>query len=185
MSRLATKHVQPAATTTVTPTDVSTLLEEDFIGFAVSPTTGEKRMDLATDSTAPSAAIPATATPTTATTTQDNAISPSTMAATAATATAATATATAATAAAATTTLQDPTKPFSMSDIDDDDSSDDEGDGVYDEIPLSDMTFLEEEQKYTYPCPCGDLFELFVEDLDDGEDIAYCPSCSLKIRVLS
>ena len=183
MSSLATKHVQPAATTTVTPTDVSTLLEEDFIGFAVSPTTGEKRMDLATDSTAPSAAIPATATSTTATTTQDNAISPSTMAATAATATAATAAA--ATAAAAATTLQDPTKPFSMSDIDDDDSSDDEGDGVYDEIPLSDMTFLEEEQKYTYPCPCGDLFELFVEDLDDGEDIAYCPSCSLKIRVLS
>jgi diphthamide biosynthesis protein 3 len=109
------------------------------------------------------------------------------MAAATAIAAAATATAAAATAiaAAATTTLQDPTKPFSMSDIDDDDSSDDEGDGVYDEIPLSDMTFLEEEQKYTYPCPCGDLFELFVEDLDDGEDIAYCPSCSLKIRVLS
>ena len=82
-------------------------------------------------------------------------------------------------------TFQDPTKPFLMSDIDDGDSSDDEGDGVYDEIPLSDMTFLEEEQKYTYPCPCGDLFELFVEDLDDGEDIVYCPSCSLKIRVLS
>ena len=66
---------------------------------------------------------------------------------------------------------------------DDDESTEDESNGVYDEIPLSDMTFNEDEGKYTYPCPCGDLFELFLEDLEDGEDIAYCPSCSLKIRV--
>jgi len=55
---------------------------------------------------------------------------------------------------------------------------------MYDDIPLSDMTFDEGEQKYTYPCPCGDIFELFLDDIEAGEDIAYCPSCSLKIRVL-
>ena len=26
--------------------------------------------------------------------------------------------------------------------------------------------------------------ELFLDDIEAGEDIAYCPSCSLKIRVL-
>jgi hypothetical protein len=81
--------------------------------------------------------------------------------------------------------VHDSNKPFSMSDISEDDSDDEnESDDVYDEIPLSDMTFVEDEGKYTYPCPCGDLFEIFLEDLEDGEDIAYCPSCSLKIRVL-
>ena len=49
---------------------------------------------------------------------------------------------------------------------------------------LADMTFNEAEQLYTYLCPCGDLFEITLEELYDGEDIAPCPSCSLKIRVL-
>ena len=65
------------------------------------------------------------------------------------------------------------------------DSSDEDDSGsVYDEIPLDEMEFEEAEGKYTYPCPCGDLFEIYLEDLQDGEDIAYCPSCSLKIKVL-
>ncbi|KAI8333535.1 hypothetical protein BC941DRAFT_401025 [Chlamydoabsidia padenii] len=54
----------------------------------------------------------------------------------------------------------------------------------YDEIEIEDMDFNEDEQVYTYPCPCGDKFEIFVDDLRDGEDIARCPSCSLIIRVI-
>ena len=45
------------------------------------------------------------------------------------------------------------------------------------------MKFEKDEEKYTYPCPCGDLFEIYLEDLDDGEDLAYCPSCSLKVTI--
>jgi diphthamide biosynthesis protein 3 len=57
-------------------------------------------------------------------------------------------------------------------------------DAVYEEVALSDMTYDPAEQLYTYLCPCGDLFEISLEDLHDGEDIAPCPSCTLKIRVL-
>ncbi|KAI9306382.1 CSL zinc finger-domain-containing protein, partial [Cunninghamella echinulata] len=51
-------------------------------------------------------------------------------------------------------------------------------------IEIEDMEFDEDEQVYTYPCPCGDKFEIFLDDLKDGEDIARCPSCSLIIRVI-
>ncbi|CAO0792728.1 unnamed protein product [Mucor circinelloides] len=54
----------------------------------------------------------------------------------------------------------------------------------YDEIEIEDMEFNEEEQLYTYPCPCGDKFEIYVDDLRDGDDVARCPSCSLIIRVI-
>ncbi|KAI9267879.1 hypothetical protein BDA99DRAFT_435581 [Phascolomyces articulosus] len=54
----------------------------------------------------------------------------------------------------------------------------------YDEIEIEDMEFDEDEQIYTYPCPCGDKFEISIEDLQDGEDVARCPSCSLIIRVI-
>ncbi|KAI8645486.1 hypothetical protein BD408DRAFT_315068, partial [Parasitella parasitica] len=54
----------------------------------------------------------------------------------------------------------------------------------YDEIEIEDMDFNEEEQKYTYPCPCGDNFEIYIDDLQDGDDIARCPSCSLIIQVI-
>ncbi|KAI8997146.1 diphthamide biosynthesis protein Dph3 [Pilobolus umbonatus] len=54
----------------------------------------------------------------------------------------------------------------------------------YDEVEIEDMDFNEEEQLYTYPCPCGDRFEIYVDDLRDGEDIARCPSCSLMLRVI-
>ena len=55
---------------------------------------------------------------------------------------------------------------------------------VYEEVPIADMKYDAEEQLYTYLCPCGDLFEITLEDLLDGEDIAPCPSCTLRIRVL-
>ena len=56
--------------------------------------------------------------------------------------------------------------------------------GIYEDVPLADMNYEEDEQRYTYQCPCGDLFEIFLEELHDGEDIAHCPSCTLKVRVI-
>ena len=57
-------------------------------------------------------------------------------------------------------------------------------DEIYDEIEIEDMTFDKTLQIYHYPCPCGDRFEIYIEDLRDGNEIAVCPSCSLQIRVI-
>ncbi|KAI9276176.1 hypothetical protein BY458DRAFT_506589 [Sporodiniella umbellata] len=54
----------------------------------------------------------------------------------------------------------------------------------YDEIEIEDMDFNEDEEIYTYPCPCGDKFEISVDDLRSGDDVARCPSCSLIIRII-
>lgn len=54
----------------------------------------------------------------------------------------------------------------------------------YDEIEIEDMTFDPALQIYTYPCPCGDRFEIALADLRDGEDVGVCPSCSLMIKVI-
>ncbi|GFF11956.1 diphthamide biosynthesis protein 3 [Aspergillus terreus] len=43
---------------------------------------------------------------------------------------------------------------------------------IYDEIEIEDMTFDPTLQIYHYPCPCGDRFEIAIDDLRDGEDIA-------------
>jgi diphthamide biosynthesis protein 3 len=61
-----------------------------------------------------------------------------------------------------------------------------EGDlnSVYEEVELSEMEWDEDEEAYFYPCPCGDRFIMPLEDLELGEEIALCPSCSLRIRVL-
>ncbi|THX27740.1 hypothetical protein D6D10_09382 [Aureobasidium pullulans] len=45
-------------------------------------------------------------------------------------------------------------------------------DNIYDEIEIEDMTYDPITQLYTYPCPCGDKFEINIDDLRDGEDIA-------------
>lgn len=55
---------------------------------------------------------------------------------------------------------------------------------IYDEIEIEDMIFHEATSLYTYPCPCGDQFEILLQDLRDGEDVAVCPSCSLMIKVI-
>ena len=55
---------------------------------------------------------------------------------------------------------------------------------IYDNIEIEDMTFDEDRQVFTYPCPCGDRFVITVDELMDGEDIAKCPSCSLQIKVV-
>ncbi|RAL03994.1 zf-CSL-domain-containing protein, partial [Aspergillus ibericus CBS 121593] len=60
----------------------------------------------------------------------------------------------------------------------------DESLSIYDEIEIEDMTYDPALQIYHYPCPCGDRFEIAIDDLRDGEDIAVCPSCSLMIRVI-
>ncbi|TKA74762.1 Diphthamide biosynthesis protein 3 [Friedmanniomyces simplex] len=58
-------------------------------------------------------------------------------------------------------------------------------DNIYDEIEIEDMTYDATLQIYHYPCPCGDRFEISLDDLREGEtDIGVCPSCSLQIRVI-
>ena len=54
---------------------------------------------------------------------------------------------------------------------------------VYDTVLLSEMEYVEDDATYYYQCPCGDMFEITVEDLTNGMTIARCPSCSLKVRV--
>mmetsp|Transcript_1933 Transcript_1933/g.2685 ORF Transcript_1933/g.2685 Transcript_1933/m.2685 type:complete len:83 (-) Transcript_1933:362-610(-) len=55
---------------------------------------------------------------------------------------------------------------------------------IYEEIEIEDMTYDPDEYLYTYPCPCGDKFSITLEELWDGEDIATCPSCTLRILVV-
>ena len=62
--------------------------------------------------------------------------------------------------------------------------SDDEGISIYDEVEIEDMTFDEAMGVYQFPCPCGDKFQITLEDLLEEQDIAVCPSCSLMIRVI-
>uniref|UniRef100_A0A6C0E5V0 Diphthamide biosynthesis protein 3 n=1 Tax=viral metagenome TaxID=1070528 RepID=A0A6C0E5V0_9ZZZZ len=54
----------------------------------------------------------------------------------------------------------------------------------YEEVEIEDLDFDEKKQIYTYPCPCGDKFSICLDDLHDGEDVATCPSCTLRIKVI-
>ncbi|KAJ2105779.1 Diphthamide biosynthesis protein 3, partial [Coemansia sp. RSA 922] len=47
-----------------------------------------------------------------------------------------------------------------------------------------DMEYDEDSFTYFYPCPCGDRFEITLDELKDGDDVAKCPSCSLLIRII-
>ncbi|KFM25306.1 Diphthamide biosynthesis protein 3 [Auxenochlorella protothecoides] len=51
-------------------------------------------------------------------------------------------------------------------------------------VEIEDMDWNEELQAFTYECPCGDLFQISMEELEAGEEIAHCPSCSLYVRVI-
>ena len=55
---------------------------------------------------------------------------------------------------------------------------------IYEEVELEDLNFDRDQQRYTYPCPCGDKFVIALAELWAGEDIAPCPSCTLKIRII-
>src|SRR5438552_2633158 len=60
-----------------------------------------------------------------------------------------------------------------------------EEEDIYDEIELEDMTYDATLRIYHYPCPCGDRFEISIQTLRDGDsDVAVCPSCELRIRVI-
>jgi hypothetical protein len=56
--------------------------------------------------------------------------------------------------------------------------------GIYEEVEIEDMTFDADTHLFSYPCPCGDKFSISLEELHDEEDIATCPSCTLRIRVI-
>jgi DNA-directed RNA polymerase subunit RPC12/RpoP len=56
--------------------------------------------------------------------------------------------------------------------------------GIYEEVEIEDMKYDPDTQLYSYPCPCGDKFSITLEELYDEEDIATCPSCTLRIRVI-
>lgn len=65
---------------------------------------------------------------------------------------------------------------------------------IYDEIEIDDMDFDEDEGRFTYPCPCGDKFQINIvhtsliiniqKDIVNGLDIGTCPSCSLQIKII-
>ena len=55
---------------------------------------------------------------------------------------------------------------------------------VYDEVERDDMTWEVEGGAFFFRCPCGDRFTISIQQLLAGEDIAECPSCDLKIRVI-
>ncbi len=54
----------------------------------------------------------------------------------------------------------------------------------HDEVEIEDMEYDEETECYYYPCPCGDRFQISKEDLENGEETATCPSCSLLVKVI-
>lgn len=62
-------------------------------------------------------------------------------------------------------------------------STDDSGLVFHDEIELEDFEWDEESESWTYPCPCGDRFMITPDELEAGEEVATCPSCSLIVKV--
>ncbi|KAG8343576.1 CSL zinc finger [Trypanosoma vivax] len=61
-------------------------------------------------------------------------------------------------------------------------SSDEMYSSHYEEVSLSEMTI--DGDMLRYPCPCGDLFELSLEEFAAGANIAQCPTCSLTLRII-
>lgn len=55
---------------------------------------------------------------------------------------------------------------------------------IYEEVEIEDMVFDADSLTYFYPCPCGDRFRISLYELWEGEDIAKCPSCTLRIMVI-
>ncbi len=46
------------------------------------------------------------------------------------------------------------------------------------------MEFDKGSGSYKYSCPCGDEFEITLDELKSGEQLAHCPSCTLIVRVI-
>lgn len=54
---------------------------------------------------------------------------------------------------------------------------------IYETITLKDCHYSNEERAFYYLCPCGDLFEFPIMEIQAGNLISECPSCSLKVRL--
>ncbi|XP_028992118.1 DPH3 homolog [Betta splendens] len=54
----------------------------------------------------------------------------------------------------------------------------------HDEVEIEDFEYDEETETYYFPCPCGDRFAITKDDLENGEEVATCPSCSLIVKVI-
>ncbi|XP_055082634.1 DPH3 homolog [Periophthalmus magnuspinnatus] len=54
----------------------------------------------------------------------------------------------------------------------------------HDEVEIEDFEFDEDTETYYFPCPCGDPVCHHPEDLENGEEVATCPSCSLIVKVI-
>ncbi|EJW05113.1 hypothetical protein EDEG_00783 [Edhazardia aedis USNM 41457] len=54
----------------------------------------------------------------------------------------------------------------------------------YEEIEIQDFVYDNVLKCFKYPCPCGDEFIISLEDLENDEEIATCPSCSLFVKVI-
>ncbi|KTF79460.1 hypothetical protein cypCar_00026256 [Cyprinus carpio] len=57
----------------------------------------------------------------------------------------------------------------------------------HDEVEIEDFEYDDETETYYFPCPCGDRFAITkasFEDLENGEEVATCPSCSLIVKVI-
>jgi len=64
------------------------------------------------------------------------------------------------------------------------DLNDDGSITYYDEVDILEFKYYRESRMFSYPCPCGDLFLISLEDMENGEITARCPSCSLMVRVV-
>ncbi|KNH03650.1 Zinc finger DPH-type [Perkinsela sp. CCAP 1560/4] len=53
----------------------------------------------------------------------------------------------------------------------------------YETVHIDQMEYDQHMNLFRYPCPCGDLFEINVDDLLAGERVAECPTCSLTILI--
>ncbi|XP_006883329.1 PREDICTED: DPH3 homolog [Elephantulus edwardii] len=54
----------------------------------------------------------------------------------------------------------------------------------HDEVEIEDFQYDEDSESYFYPCPCGDNFWITKEDLENVDEVATCPSCSLVTKVI-
>lgn len=55
---------------------------------------------------------------------------------------------------------------------------------IYDQVEIEDFTYDGAMRVFRYPCPCGDRFEISLDDMLEGENIAVCPSCSLMCEIV-
>ena len=55
---------------------------------------------------------------------------------------------------------------------------------LHDEVEIEDMEWSEELQSFTYQCPCGDLFQITLDELAAGTRV-YAPGSSAACPVTS